>query len=45
MSAYPDFSKPFRLYTDASNIGSGGYFGSETARQGKDNLLCLSYLE
>ena len=23
VSAYPDFSKPFRLYTDASNIGLG----------------------
>ena len=23
VSAYPDFSKPFRLYTDASNLGLG----------------------
>ena len=32
VSAYPDFSKPFRLYTDASNICLGGYSGPEARR-------------
>ena len=33
VSAYPDFSKPFRLYTDASNIGLGAILSRKVERR------------
>ena len=41
VSAYPDFSKPFRLYTDASNIGLGAILAQR--QQGKEKIIfCAS---
>ena len=40
VSAYPDFSKPFRLYTDASNIGLGAILPQK--QQGKEKIICCA---
>ena len=40
VSAYPDFSKPFRLYTDASNIGLGTILAQK--QQGKEKIICCA---
>ena len=40
VSAYPDFSKPFRLYTDASNIGLGAILAQR--QQGKEKIICCA---
>ena len=40
VSAYPDFSKPFRLYTDASNIGLGAILAQK--QQGKEKIICCA---
>ena len=40
VSAYPDFSKPFRLYTDASNIGLGAILAQK--KQGKEKIICCA---
>ena len=39
-SAYPDFSKPFRLYTDASNIGLGVILAQK--QEGKEKIICCA---
>ena len=36
--AYPDFSMPFRLYTDASNIGLGSILAQK--QEGKERIIC-----
>ena len=38
VSAYPDFSKPFRLYTDGSNTGLGAILAQKQAR--KERVIC-----
>ena len=38
--AYPDFSKPFRLYTDDSNIGLGAILSQQ--QDGKENIICCA---
>ena len=38
VSAYPDFSKPFRLYTDASNVGLGAILAQK--QDGKERIIC-----
>ena len=38
VSAYPDFSKPFRLYTDASNLGLGAILAQK--QDGKEKIIC-----
>ena len=40
VSAYPDFSKPFRLYTDASNIGLGAILAQN--QEGKERIICCA---
>ena len=36
--AYPDFSVPFRLYTDASNVGLGATLAQK--QEGKEKIIC-----
>ena len=38
VSAYPNFSKPFRLYTDASNLGLGAILAQK--QDGKEKIIC-----
>ena len=38
--AYPDFSIPFRLYTDASNVGLGAI--SAQQQEGKERIICCA---
>ena len=40
VSAYPNFSKPFRLYTDASNIGLGAILAQK--QEGKEKIICCA---
>ena len=40
VSAYPDFSKPFRLYTDASNLSLGAILAQK--QQGKEKIICCA---
>ena len=40
VSAYPDFSKPFRLYTDASNLGLGAILAQK--QDGKERIICCA---
>ena len=40
VSAYPDFSKPFRLYTDASNIGLRAILAQR--QNGKEKIICCA---
>ena len=40
VSAYPDFSKPFRLNTDASNLGLGAILGQK--QDGKERIICCA---
>ena len=40
ISDYPDFSKPFRLYTDASNLGLGAILAQK--QKGKENIICCA---
>ena len=38
--AYPDFSIPFRLYTDASNVGLGVILAQQ--QEGKERIICCA---
>ena len=38
--AYPDFSVPFRLYTDASNIGLGVILTQK--QEGRERIICCA---
>ena len=40
ISAYPDFSKPFRLYIDASNLGLGAILAQK--QEGKEKIICCA---
>ena len=40
VSAYPDFSKPFRLYTDTSNLGLGAILAQK--QDGKKKIICCA---
>ena len=40
ISAYPDFSKPFWLYTEASNLGLGAILAQK--QKGKENIICCA---
>ena len=40
VSAYPDFSKPFRLYTDASNLGLGAILAQK--QEGNEKIICCA---
>ena len=40
VSAYPDFNKPFRVYTDASNIGLGAILAQK--QEGKERIICCA---
>ena len=40
VSAYPDFSKPFRLYTDDSNLGLGAILAQK--QDGKEKIICCA---
>ena len=40
VSAYPDFSQPFRLYTDASNLGLGAILAQK--QDGKEKIICCA---
>ena len=40
VSAYPDFIKSFRLYTDASNLGLGAILAQN--QEGKERIICCA---
>ena len=40
VSAFPDFSRPFRLYTDASNVGIGAILSQK--QEGKERIICCT---
>ena len=40
VSAYLDFSKPFRLYTDVSNVGLGAILAQK--QEGKERIICCA---
>ena len=40
VSAYPDFNRPFRLYTDASNLGLGAILAQK--QDGKEKIICCA---
>ena len=40
VTAFPDFSKPFRLYTDASNLGLGAILSQK--QEGKERIICCA---
>ena len=40
VSAFPDFSRPFGLYTDASNVGIGAILSQK--QEGKERIICCA---
>ena len=40
MTAFPDFSQEFRLYTDASTAGLGAILAQ--VREGKEHIICCA---
>ena len=40
ITAFPDFSQPFRLYTDASTAGLGAILAQ--VREGKEHIICCA---
>ena len=38
--AYPDFSMPFQMYTDTSNIGLGAILAQK--QEGKERIICCA---